>query len=52
MLTGFLSFVATIVILALVSGSLDWLMALGLLVASGVYLCVYPVIRRLTHGRD
>ena len=52
MLTGFLSFVATVVILALVSGSLDWLMALGLLVASSVYLCVYPVIRRLTHGMD
>lgn len=52
MLTGFLSFVATVVILALVSGSLDWLMALGLLAASGVYLCVYPVIRRLTHGMD
>ena len=52
MLTGFLSFLATVVILALVSGSLDWPMLLGICVASSVYLCIYPVMRRLTHGMD
>lgn len=52
MLTGFLSFLATVVILALVSGSFDWPMLLGICVASGVYLCIYPVMRRLTHGMD